>query len=142
MRPIPAAGIIDEQSWRLQNADPISMPLFAPLLRYAESKQMLYWFRGEAFEQVKPGMFVVGVAAEDYIRNHGAIGPGSSVIIQKMRLMDGQKFTQLIMRKLSNSSSDRAFVKRLEQSRTGHDVSDEADSERIVAVPVLAMTDI
>lgn len=142
MRPIPAAGIIDEQSWRLQNADPISMPSFAPLLRYAESKQMIYWFRGEAFEQVKPGMFVVGVAAEDYIRNHGAIGPGSSVIIQKIRVMEGERLTQFVMRKLSSASADRALVKRLEQSRSSHDETADEDGERIVAVPVLAMTDI
>lgn len=103
---------------------------------------MVYWFRGDAFEKVVDGMFVIGISADDFVRNHGAIGPGSSVIIQKMRLMDGQNFTQIVMRKLANSSTDRALVKRLEQSRAGHDETGDADSERIVAVPVLAMTEI
>lgn len=136
IKPLTTAGIIDAQSWRREGADSTDVIEAPPLPQYAASRQMIFVYRGEPFQQIRDGMFVVAIDAQDFVRNHGIIGPGSNVIVQRKRRMDDEDFTQTTIRKLTTSAADRALAKRIDAAADAKSGNDEG---RVIAVPVLAM---
>lgn len=134
VKPLTTAGIIDAQSWRREGADATDVIETPPLPQYAASRQMIFVYRGEPFQQIRDGMFVVAIDAQDFVRNHGVIGPGSNVIVQRKSRMGDEVLSQTTMRKLSTSAADRALARRIETA-----VDAKIDEDRVIAVPVLAM---
>ena len=130
---VPVVGVIEEGAWKTPTAASAEYPELPSLPQFAGLRQVAYLVRGKTVPGVDDGMFVIGVDADDYVRNQGRIGPGSTAIIEVRSSIGGAPVVQTTLRQLSNDAQDRWLV-----ANVGKVMKDSGTDTRLVAIPVLA----
>lgn len=119
---IAFAGIIENGALRRLSVSPPNHPPLMADTRYPVDQQLAFIYRGEDFEGVADGMYVIALAPEWYRSRHGGLPPDAPVVIERVRTIDGDLRIERVLRRLSGSAADQRLVERI--GRSGKDEAD------------------